>query len=183
MGNLEILDYFIISIIIIVVLISIWKGFIQSVLGLLTWIGSIIITLNFFNSLSNYISFQLNKIDFFNNWDQLSQVIGIVISIPSIFIISLIVLRKIRKIISTDIDKATIGIILDKFFGIIWGFLFSYILLSTLLIFIQNYMIFNDLLYFFINNSTILNQINELNNNIIIPNISILNINNEIEIN
>ena len=126
---------------------------------------------------------QENLTNFFNNWDQLSQVIGIVISIPSIFIISLIVLRKIRKIISTDIDKATIGIILDKFFGIIWGFLFSYILLSTLLIFIQNYMIFNDLLYFFINNSTILNQINELNNNIIIPNISILNINNEIEIN
>lgn len=169
MGNLEILDYFIISIIIIVVLISIWKGFIQSVLGLLTWIGSIIITLNFFNSLSNYISFQLNKIDFFNNWDQLSQVIGIVISIPSIFIISLIVLRKIRKIISTDIDKATIGIILDKFFGIIYGLVFAYFVFSILLLLTEQINL--NFMFFIMENSFLLESISLINETYILNNI------------
>ena len=48
-------DYIILCIIIIFTIFSTWKGFIQSVLGLLTWIGSIIITLYSYNSFAKLI--------------------------------------------------------------------------------------------------------------------------------
>ena len=41
--SIEGLDYLILGISIVVVFISIWKGFINSILSLLTWIGSILI--------------------------------------------------------------------------------------------------------------------------------------------
>ena len=55
------LDYIILIIILLFVIFSTWKGFIQSVLGLMTWVGSIIITLYSYVSLSDYINKQLYK--------------------------------------------------------------------------------------------------------------------------
>ena len=124
-NNFYIFDYFLLVIILLFVFFSVWKGFIQSILGLITWVGSIFITLIFYEKLSNYLSSKLNVFEFFEKTG-LSEIIGIVVSIPIIFIISLIVLRKIRKLITSDLDKATLGIILDKFFGIIYGLFFSY---------------------------------------------------------
>ena len=174
-NNFQIFDYIITIIIILFIFISIWKGLIQSILGLLTWVGSIILTLNFYKSLSNYISHLLNKIDFFQNWDQMTQLIGIILSIPIIFLISLIILKKIRKIISADIDKATLGVILDKIFGAIYGCFFSYLIFSTLLYFSgsmnQNYLFIYDIYNFFIDKSLILNQIDEFNNTFIYSNL------------
>ena len=64
-NNLYPFDYIILFIIFLFVFFSVWKGFIQSVLGLMTWIGSIIITLIFYQKLSLFISEKINEIDFF----------------------------------------------------------------------------------------------------------------------
>jgi len=160
MNNLYLLDYILLIIISLFVLFSIWKGFIQSILGLLTWIGSIIITLIFYQQLSNYLFIYINKVGFLESLG-LSTIIATIISIPLIFIISLILLKKFRKIISADLDKATLGIILDKFFGIIYGFIFAYFIFSVLLLLIEqtntNFIVFLN------NNSFILLNINDIN--------------------
>ena len=56
------LDYILLVIAILFIIISAWKGIIQSILGLLTWVGSIIITLYSYNAFSNFIDSQLLKI-------------------------------------------------------------------------------------------------------------------------
>ena len=129
-NDLYILDYILLVITFLFVFFSIWKGFIQSILGLMTWVGSIVITIIFYEILSNYVASKLNEFEFFENTG-FSEIIGIIVSIPIIFIISLIILRKIRKLITSDLDKATLGIILDKFFGIIYGLFFSYFILQS----------------------------------------------------
>ena len=159
-NNLYALDYILLVITSLFVLFSIWKGFIQSILGLMTWIGSIIITLIFYEKLSNYLTIYINKISFLESL-ALSEIIATIISIPLIFILSLILLRKFRKILSSDLDKATLGIILDKFFGIIYGFVFSYLIFSIILLFIEQ--INTNLFSFFLNNSFILLNINDFN--------------------
>ena len=154
------LDYILLVITSLFVLFSIWKGFIQSILGLMTWIGSIIITLIFYQKLSDYLFIYINKINFLESFG-LSGIISTIISIPIIFIISLILLRKFRKIISADLDKTTLGIILDKFFGIIYGFIFSYFIFSILLLLIEQ--INSNFIQFLNNNSFILLNINDIN--------------------
>jgi len=164
MNNLYALDYILLVITSLFVLFSIWKGFIQSILGLMTWIGSIIITVVFYQKLSDYLSIYINKIGFLESLG-LSTIIATIISIPLIFIISLILLRKFRKIISADLDKATLGIILDKFFGIIYGFIFSYFIFSVLLLLIEQ--LNSNFILFLNNNSFILSNINDINHSYI----------------
>ena len=84
-NDFYILDYILLIITFLFVFFSIWKGFIQSILGLMTWVGSIFITLFFYEKLSNYISDRLNLYEFFENTG-LSEIIGIIVSIPIIFI-------------------------------------------------------------------------------------------------
>ena len=152
-NNFKNFDYFLLVITLLFVFFSVWKGFIQSILGLMTWIGSIFITRLFYEKLSNYISSKLNTFEFFENTG-LSVIIGIILSIPIIFILSLIILRKIRKLITSDLDKATLGIILDKFFGIIYGLFFSYFIFSITLFFVDK--ISENLSFFLLENSKIL---------------------------
>ncbi|SVA59320.1 uncharacterized protein METZ01_LOCUS112174, partial [marine metagenome] len=83
-------------------------------MSLLTWIGSIIITIYSYIFLATFVSKQLLKIDLFKNYELITDVIGTVIAIPLIFLISLFILKKIRKFISNDLDKQLFGIILDK---------------------------------------------------------------------
>ena len=167
-NDLYILDYILLFITLLFVFFSIWKGFIQSILGLMTWIGSIFITLIFYETLSNYLSSKLNEFTFFENLG-LSEIISIIVAIPIIFIISLVVLRKIRKLITSDLDKATLGIILDKFFGIIYGLFFSYFIFSISLFFINK--ISDSLALYLIENSEILSQIHIFNEAYILKNI------------
>ena len=170
-NNLYMFDYFLLVIILLFVFFSIWKGFIQSILGLMTWIGSIFITLFFYDKLSNYISSKLNAFEFFENTG-LSVIIGIILSIPIIFILSLIILRKIRQLITSDLDKATFGIIIDKLFGIIYGLFFSYFIFSITLFFIDK--INHDLSLYLIEKSQILLQINLFNETHILQHIPFL---------
>ena len=160
-------DYIIIFISLLFIIFSFWKGFIQSLLGLLTWVGSIIITIYSYNNLSIFISDQLIKISFFNNYELLTSIIGTVISIPLIFLISLFVLKKIRKFLSSDLDKQILGIIIDKFFGFIYGFLFSYVIFSTIIYGIEKIPFFENFYYWTTQNSYILKFIDNTNKEII----------------
>ena len=156
-------DYIIIFISLLFIIFSFWKGFIQSLLGLLTWVGSIIITIYSYNNLSIFISDQLIKISFFNNYELLTSIIGTVISIPLIFLISLFVLKKIRKFLSSDLDKQILGIILDKILGIIYGLVFSYIIFATLLYGIEKINYIESFYKWILENSYILEKINYTN--------------------
>ena len=159
-NNFFYFDYILLVITLLFVFFSIWKGFIQSILGLMTWIGSIIITLIFYDKLSNYISYRINQINFFETLG-ISEFLSIMFSIPIIFIISLILLKKIKKMISSDVDKATLGIFLDKLFGIIYGFAFTYFIFSFSLFLMEQ--VSYDFVLIMMNNSFILENIQTFN--------------------
>ena len=152
----------VITIISLIVLFSFWKGFIQSILGLFTWLGSILITIYSYNSFANFLYKQILKIQIFQNYEYLSSIVSIIIAIPVIFLISLFVLKKIRIIISSDLDKQILGKVFDKIFGAIYGILFAYIFFTTLLIILERYK-FENLDYWLKNNSNIIFAINEFN--------------------
>ena len=156
------LDYVLLIIAILFIIFSAWKGLIQSILGLLTWVGSIIITLYSYNAFSKFIDTQLLKIKLFQNYEMISNMLSIIISIPVIFLISLFILKKIRKLLSSDLDKQIFGIIIDKVFGVLYGLIFTYFIYSTIL-FTFNKFNFEDLNQWFINNSQILSKINNIN--------------------
>ncbi len=162
-------DYVVLILTAIIIIISFWKGFINSVLGLLTWVGSVFITIYAYQYLSNLISDLLLNINFLKNFEQFVNIISIIISIPIIFLISLFVLKRVRKFLNNDLDKQILGVIFDKLFGSLYGVIFSYIIFSSLLYITNNNNI--DLLQnfyqFLVVNSNILDQINQYNNNII----------------
>ena len=130
-------DYIVMTILLLIILFSLWKGFIQSILGLFAWLGSILITIYSYDSFANFLSKQILKIKIFQNYEYFSTIISIVIAIPIIFLISLFILKKIRKIISSDIDKQILGKVFDKILGTMYGALFSYLVLTALLIMLE----------------------------------------------
>ena len=169
--NLQILpfDYVIIALTLVIVIFYFWKGFINSILSLLTWIGSLFITIFSYEYLSSYLNNILLNIDFLSNFDQFNYILSILISIPLIFLLSLFILKRIRKIISNDLDKKLLGNVLDKFFGIIYGFLFSYIIFSSVIYFTINndIIILNNLNFFLLDNSNILKEISLYNDDVL----------------
>ena len=132
-------DYILLTIILIVILFCFWKGFIQSLLSLLTWVGSILITVYAYESLAGYLTKQLLKIVFFQKNEYISNIGSILITIPLIFLGSLFVLKRIRKFLSSDLDKQVLGVFLDKIFGLIYGIIFSYLLISAMLIVLERF--------------------------------------------
>jgi len=161
------IDHIILTIALIVVIFCFWKGIINSILGLLTWIGSIIITIYFYNNLSIHINKQLLNIEIFNNYEQITNLISILISIPIIFLISLFILKKLRKIVSSDLDSQIFGKIIDKVFGFLFGFLFNYIIFSTIIYGMNNFEFLSTLNNFLIKNSYILQEIDTFNNTLL----------------
>ena len=57
------LDYIILAVGCLIVIFCFWRGVTASILGLLTWLGSIIITIYFYTDLSDFINSQLEKDD------------------------------------------------------------------------------------------------------------------------
>ena len=161
------IDHIILTIVLIVVIFCFWKGVINSILGLLTWIGSIIITIYFYHNLSNFINKQLLNIEILKNYEQITNLISIILSIPIIFLISLFILKKLRKIISSDLDSQILGKIIDKVFGFLFGFLFNYIIFSTIIYGINNFEFLDNLNNFLSENSYILQQIDAINKNLL----------------
>ena len=92
---------------------------------------------------------------------------GTIIAIPLIFLISLFILKKIRKFLSNDLDQQILGIILDKFLGLVYGLIFSYIIFSTLLYGIEKINFFEPFYKWILENSYILQNINNTNITII----------------
>tara|TARA_B100001057_G_scaffold261067_1_gene261264 strand:+ start:313 stop:852 length:540 start_codon:yes stop_codon:yes gene_type:complete len=162
-NEILIFDYFIIGLIILFIIYGVWKGFINSVLSLLSWIGSIFITTISYDSFSTFITNQLIKIEFFSNLQPEIKIVSIIISIPAIFLISLFLLKRIRKFLSSDLDKQLIGVLIDKIFGILYGFVFSYAFFSIILFFTNKIEFLNFLYDYLIDSSYILNQINIFN--------------------
>ena len=160
-------DYVILILTVIIITFSFWKGFISSILGLLTWIGSVFITIYAYQYLSDFLSEQLLNINFLQRFEQFVIVISIIISIPIIFLTSLFILKRIRKFLNSDLDKQIFGIIFDKFFGTLYGVVFSYIFFSAVLYLTANNEILNNFYLFLVERSNILNQISEYNNSII----------------
>ena len=157
-------DYIVMTILLLIILFNLWKGFIQSILGLFTWLGSILITIYSYNSFANFLSKQILKIEIFQNYEYFSTIISIVIAIPIIFLISLFILKKVRKIISSDIDKQILGKVFDKILGTMYGAVFSYLVLTALLIMLERYK-FENINYWLNNNSNIILAVNEFNKN------------------
>ncbi len=162
-------DYVVIVLATIITIFSFWKGFINSILGLLTWVGSVFITIYAYQYLSEFLNDILLNVNFLQNFEQFVSIISIVISIPIIFLTSLFILKRVRRFLNSDLDKQIFGIIIDKFFGVIYGLIFSYIIFSSLLYLTNNNNVelFNSVYLFLVENSNILNKISEYNNNII----------------
>ena len=156
------LDYIVIIITLLFIIFSSWKGLIQSILGLFTWVGSIFIAYYFYPVFSNYLENQFIKIKILQNFEILSNLLSIIIAIPVIFLLSLFILKRIKKIISSDLDKQILGILVDKILGTIYGVLLSYFIFSTVM-FSLNKFNFNNLNNWIMNNSEILNTINNIN--------------------
>ena len=161
------IDHIIITIGLIIVIFCFWKGIISSILGLLTWIGSIFITIYFYNNLASFINKQLLNIEILKNYEQITNLISIILSIPIIFLISLFILKKLRKIISSDLDSQIFGKIIDKVFGFLFGFLFNYIFFSTIIYGLNNFEFLDNLNSFLSENSYILEQIDAINKNLL----------------
>jgi len=161
-------DYILLAICSLVIIFCFWRGVIASILGLLTWIGSIIITIYFYSDLSFFINSQLLNINILKDYDQITNILSTLISIPIIFLISLFILKKIRKIISSDIDKQILGVMIDKLFGIVFGFIFNYIIFSTIIYFTNNFEFLNFLYDWMLDNSYLLKTLDGFNNNLII---------------
>ena len=155
-------DYILILLILLVSVFCFWKGFIQSILSLLTWIGSIFITIYTYDTFANYLTSQLLNINLFQEYEYFTNILSIIISIPIIFIISLFILKRIRKFLSSDLDHQILGIIFDKFFGLIYGLIFSYAIITALIIVFDQFE-FISLNIWLKDNSYIIINIDEFN--------------------
>ena len=160
-------DYIIITIGSIVVIFCFWKGIINSILGLLTWIGSILITIYFYNNLSDLINKKILNLEILKNYEQITNLISIIFSIPIIFLIFLFILKKLRKFISSDLDSQIFGKIIDKVFGFLFGFVFNYIIFSTIIYGINNFEFLITIENFLLENSYILKKLNIFNENLL----------------
>ena len=143
-----------------------WRGVTASILGLLTWLGSIIITIYFYTDLSDFLNSQLLNINILKNYEQITSILATLISIPLIFLISLFILKKIRKIISSDIDKQILGLLVDKIFGFLFGFIFSYIIFSTIIYFTNSFELLNFLNEWLLENSYLLSELDSFNDSL-----------------
>ena len=161
------IDHIIITIGSILVIFCFWKGIVNSILGLLTWIGSILITIYFYTALSELINKQFLKIEVFTNYEQITLLVSTLLSIPIIFLFSLFILKKLRKIISSDLDSQTLGKIIDKIFGFLFGFIFNYIIFTTVIYIINNFEFLNNFNNFLFENSFLLNELNTFNSNLL----------------
>ena len=155
-------DYVLIILMFLIIIFSGFKGFINSILGLLTWVGAILLTIYTYETFSNFLSKQILDINFFQNYEYLSSIISVILSIPIIFLASIFILKRIRIFLTSDMDKNIMGLIFDKIFGLIYGFIFFYIVLTTSIILLEKF-----------NLSSFSNWLN--NNSLIIQNIDHIN--------
>ena len=66
-------DYVVLILTAVIVIFSFWKGFINSILGLLTWVGSVFVTIYSYQYLSDFLSKQLLNINFLQRFEDLNK--------------------------------------------------------------------------------------------------------------
>ena len=74
------LDYIILAVGCLIVFFCFWRGVTASILGLLTWLGSIIITIYFYTNLSDFLNSQLLNINILKNYEQITSILATLIS-------------------------------------------------------------------------------------------------------
>ena len=160
-------DYVLVILMFLIVIFSGFKGFINSILGLLTWVGAILLTIYTYETFSNFLSKQILNINFFQNYEYLTSIISVILSIPLVFLTSIFILKRIRIFLTSDIDKNIIGLIFDKIFGLIYGFIFFYIVITTSIILLEKFNLssFGNWLD---NNSLIIQKIDHINDKYLI---------------
>ena len=160
-------DYVLVILMFLIIIFSGFKGFINSILGLLTWVGAILLTIYTYETFSNFLSKQILNINFFQNYEYLSNIISVILSIPIIFLASIFILKRIRIFLTSDMDKNIMGLIFDKIFGLIYGFIFFYIVLTTSIILLEKFNLssFSNWLH---NNSLIIQKIDHINDKYLI---------------
>lgn len=160
-------DYVLVILMFLIIIFSGFKGFINSILGLLTWVGAILLTIYTYETFSNFLSKQILNINFFQNYEYLSSIISVILSIPIIFLASIFILKRIRIFLTSDMDKNIMGLIFDKIFGLIYGFIFFYIVLTTSIILLEKFNLssFSNWLH---NNSLIIQNIDHINDKYLI---------------
>ena len=112
-------DYVVLILTAVIVIFSFWKGFINSILGLLTWVGSVFVTIYSYQYISDFLSEQLLNINFLQRFEQFVSIISIIGIIPNIFastfILGLIGLLKLPlDIMTITIAAISIGIAVDN---------------------------------------------------------------------
>jgi len=122
--NLKNIDYLLLILSLIFVLLSTFKGFIKSILGIFTWIGAILISIYFHEYLNDLIVNQLSKWELLAKNLPINNISKYIIAIPLIFFVSLFLLRKFRTFITSDLNNNFTGKIIDKFFGFVFGLFF-----------------------------------------------------------
>ena len=160
-------DYVLIILMILFVIFSGFKGFINSILGLLTWIGAILLTIYTYETFSNFLSKQILNINFFQNYEYLTSIISVILSIPIIFLTSIFILKRIRIFLTSDMDKNIMGLIFDKIFGLIYGFIFFYIVLTASIILLEKFNL-SSFSNWLDNNSLIIQNIDHINDKYLI---------------
>ena len=160
-------DYVLVILMFLIIIFSGFKGFINSILGLLTWVGAILLTIYTYETFSNFISKQILNINFFQNYEYLSSIISVILSIPIIFLASIFILKRIRIFLTSDMDKNILGLIFDKIFGLIYGFIFFYIVLTTSIILLEKFNL-SSFSNWLDNNSLIIQNIGHINDKYLI---------------
>ena len=95
--DLLVFDYIILALSVVIIIFTFWRGFINSILGLLTWVGSLFITIYTYEYLSQYLNNLLLNINFLSGFEQIISIFSIIISIPIIFLISLFILKESER--------------------------------------------------------------------------------------
>ena len=108
------------------------------------------------------------KINIIKNYEQITNILSIIISIPLIFLSTLFILKKLRKIISSDLDRQVLGILIDKLLGFLFGFILNYIIFSTLMYCSSNFEFLSFINIWLKENSIIIMMLDNFNEDIII---------------
>ena len=88
-------------------------------------------------------------------------------SIPIIFLVTIFILKRLRKIISSDIDKQILGLLVDKIFGFLFGFVFSYIIFTTIIYFTNSFELLNFLNEWLLDSSYLLSELDSFNDSLL----------------
>jgi membrane protein required for colicin V production len=118
-------DYGLMAVIVISVIIGLFRGFLREVSSLLLWISGIMLTLHYLPTIEKYLAYRVSSI-----------YLRYAIIIVAVLILVLLMSWLLGKILHLLISSAGLGLI-DRFLGVIFGFLRGIVLVSFLIILVE----------------------------------------------